>query len=79
LANSKGSFSDGSAALTLKNAILVMDTMILKEAIRAARDGFAPPPAKRKSLSPTSHHAEFQRLRIIEVWTEKGFWPHLEL
>jgi hypothetical protein len=48
LANSKGSFLDGGAALTLENAILVMDTMILKEAMRAARDGFAPPPVSEK-------------------------------
>jgi hypothetical protein len=33
LANSKGSFSDGGAALTLENAILVMDIMILKVSV----------------------------------------------
>ncbi|HTD13630.1 MAG TPA: hypothetical protein VK673_00525 [Chthoniobacterales bacterium] len=47
-----------------------MDTMILKEAIRAAKDGFAPPPVNEEEaeeLSPTSYHAEFQRLRIIGV------------
>jgi hypothetical protein len=48
LANSKGSFSDGDAALTLENAILVMDTMILKKAIRAAKDVFAPPPVSEE-------------------------------
>ena len=39
---------EGSAALTFGNAILVVDSMILKEAIRAARDGFAPPPVSEE-------------------------------
>jgi hypothetical protein len=56
----------------MKNAILVMDPMILKEAIRVW-DAFAPPPVSEEQAEELITYLAsrgISGLRIIGVWTE---------
>ena len=67
---------EGSAALTLGNAILVVDSMILKEAIRAARDGFAPPPVSEEKaeefITYLASRGDFSDSGLLECGRKKG-------
>jgi hypothetical protein len=53
-----------------------MDTMILKEAIRAARDGFAPPPASEEEaeelITYLASRGNFSNCGLLECKRKKG-------